>query len=240
MANAAGLVVEPMGEDLFLWRCLHGGLLNPGNIEHPPAQPDLDWKRLRARNLPLLEKLTRTYGACAMVARDGADIIATLRFYPKPLCVFSDAGGAGFCLQQEHPAGPAVDLAERDFPPLFDLPDQTLFVHCMLIVSPGGEPGRFRRRGLATRMAGELIRWAREKGWKAIEATAYEEIPWLYSISGVAGRRFWERLGFVTAASDTEPGMKGEILETVRKEAVAAGIPAARAADRYRMRLDLT
>ena len=232
------LIVGPMGNDLILWRCLHGGPLSWANIDAPAPHPEIDWPSTRARNLPLLEKLIGTYGACAIVARAGEKAIATLRFYPKALCEFGP-GGAAFCLQQPYPAGPRDDQAAGAFPPPDALPDKTLFVHCLLIVSPPEEPARYRRKGLATRMALELIRWAREKGWDAIEAHAYEEIPLLYAISGVAGRRFWEKIGFRVVQADTEPGMTGELLEAIRKDAVAAGIPAERAANRYRMRLEL-
>lgn len=236
--RASGLAVGPMGEDLVLWRCLHDGPLRSGTIDRPTPHPRIDWPATRARNLPLLRKLIETYGTCAIAARDGDTVVGTLRFYPKELCEFGD-GGAAFCLQQDYPAGPRDGLASRGWPALEALTDKTLFVHCLMIVAPEEDPGRFRRQGLATRMARELIGWAREKGWRAIEAHAYEEIPMLYAISGVAGRRFWERLGFTCVLEDTEPGMAGEILEAVRKDAVAAGIPAERAANRYTMRLDL-
>jgi ribosomal protein S18 acetylase RimI-like enzyme len=232
------LIIEPMPEGLLLWRCLHGGPLSARNIDDPQPNPQVDWSRTRARNVPLLKKLIEVYGTCAMVARDGDEIVAALRFYPKALCSFSD-GGAGFCLQQDFPAGPADELAARDFPLPQVLPDGSLFVHCLMIASAEDEPDRYKRKGLATHMVHELIRWAKERGWQAIEANAYEDIPILYAISGVAGQRFWGRLGFRVIRQDMEPGINGGLLETVRKDAVAAGIPAAHAANRYRMRYEL-
>lgn len=233
------LIVEPMGKEFILWRCLHSGPLSPKNIDDPAPHPEIDWPSTRARNIPVLRKLVQTYGACAIVVREGAEVVATLRFYPKALCEFGESGAA-FCLQQAYPAGPKDDLTVRHFPRLEELPDKTLFVHCLLVFSPKDEPDRYRRKGLATRMARELVRWAGERGWQAIEAPAYEEIPLLYAIAGVAGKRFWEKLGFRVVHSDTEPGMRGEILEAVRKDALAAGIPVENAANRYRMRLELS
>jgi hypothetical protein len=234
-----GPVVGPMGGDFILWRCLHGGPLSPKTIDVPAPHPELDWPSIRSRNVPLLRKLIETYGSCAIVARDGDEAVGTLRFYPKALCEFGP-GGAAFCLQQRYPAGPKDDRADGPFPAPDALPDRTLFVHCLLIAAPKKNPGRYRRKGLATRMVLELVRWARENGWEAIEAHAYEEIPMLYAISGVAGRRFWKKIGFRVVHKDTEPGMTGEILEAIRKDAEAAGVPAEKVADRYRMRLDLT
>jgi hypothetical protein len=232
------LIIEPMGEDLLIWRCLHGGPLSARNIDEPAPNPEVDWAWARARNVPLLKKLAETYGSSAIVARDGDAVVATLRFYPKALCEFGE-GGAAFCLQQRYPAGPADDRAAGPFRRLPDLADKTLFVHCMMIVTPKDEPDRYRRQGLATHMARELVRWARERGWAAIEATAYEDIPFLYAIAGVAGKRFWEKLGFRVAISDQEPAMTGPLLEDVRQSALAADIPAEKAANRYRMRLEL-
>ena len=232
------LIIEPMSEDLIIWRCLHGGALSPENIDNPGPELQLDWPALRARNVPLLKKLIDTYGSAAIVMRDRAKVMATLRFYPKTLCSFSDAG-IGFCLQQDFPAGPKEDLLARTFPPVDKLTDRTLFAHCMMVVSPEDEPDHYRRKGLATRMAREMIYWAKARSWQGIETVAYEEIPLLYTISGSAGRKFWEKLGFKVVLQDREPGIRGELLEKVEKEAAAAGIPAARAANRYRMRLEL-
>jgi hypothetical protein len=233
------LVVEPMTEDFILWRCLHQGPLNRRTIDSPLPNPEVDWPAARTRNIPLLEKLTRTYGACAILARDGEDVVGTLRFYPKALCSFGPAGAA-FCLLQSHPAGPRDDLVAGEFPPLKELSEKTLFVHCLLITSPSDDPGRYRRKGLATRLAAELVRWAKDWGWEAIEAHAYEEIPLLYAVSGTAGRRFWKRLGFSLVHKDTEPAISGDFLETLRRDAVAAGLQPEDAANRYLMRLDLT
>ncbi len=232
-------MIEPMREDLLLWRCLHGGPLNRRNIEAPAPNPEVDWSWARARNVPLLVKLTRTYGACAILARHGEDVVGTLRFYPKAVCSFGD-NGAGFCLQQRSPSGPADDMTAREFPTPEALGEKTLFVHCLMIAAPSDDPDRYRRRGLATRLARELVRWATVQGWSSIEANAYEELPMLHAISGVAGRRFWERVGFRLIRKDTEPAISGDLLETLRLAAVAAGLRPENVANRYRMRLDLS
>ena len=234
------LAIELMGEDFILWRCLHFGPLNPANIEGPPPSSEVDWAHVRARNIPILRKLARTYGACAVMARDGENVVGSLRFYPKALCSFEAGGGAAFCLQQRFPSGPPDDLVSREFPPVQGLADKTLFVHCLFVAAPTGKPGRFRRQGLATRMARRLIEWARQEGWSAIEATSYEELPLLYAISGVAGRRFWRRLGFAVVREDTEPGISGDLEEKLRKEAASMGLPPGDVTKRYTMRLELT
>ncbi len=232
------LVVEPMGKELILWRCLHAGPVNVENLNDPPPNPQVDWPAARARNIPLLEKLTSVYGACAIVARDGQEVVATLRFYPRALCSFGDSG-AGFCMLQRPPYGPADDMALRNFPPLDELDDKTLFVHCLHVVSHGQEADRYRRKGLASRLVRELIRWAGEKGWQAIEANAYEEIPLLYDIAGVAGKTFWQKLGFRIICQDIEQAIAGEFFEVARQSAAFVGIPADQVASRYRMRFEL-
>jgi hypothetical protein len=213
--------------------------LDATTIDHPMPNPQVDWPRIKTRNVPLLKKLITTYGTCAMLARDGNSIVATLRFYPKALCTFTDSG-LGFCLQQKFPAGPPDQLLEHELSPVEKLDEKTLFVHCLMIVAPKDEPDRYRRKGLATQLVRELIRWSIKNKWDAIEANAYEEIPILYAISGVAGRRFWEKLEFRVIQQDIEPGISGEILEAVCKDAIEVGIPIRDATNRYRMRLEVS
>jgi len=232
------IIVEPMRQGFLVWRCLHDGPVSRRTIDSPPFNPEVDWPFVRARNIPLLEKLTQAYGSCAIVARDGDDVVGTLRFYPKALCSVGE--GAGFCLQQRHPAGPKDDLAAGGFPPLEELADKALFVHCLMITAPHSDPSRYRRKGLATRLGLELIRWVKDRGWSAIEASAYEELPMLYAISGATGRRFWERMGFRLVLKDTEPAIDGEFLDQLRRDAVSAGLPPENVTNRYRMRLDFS
>jgi len=232
------LVFEAMTERLLVWRCLHGGAIDASNVDLPGRHPKMDWGATRSRNVPLLRKLVATYGSCAILAWDDAAVVGTLRFYPKALCGWGESGPC-FCLQQDPPAGPPLDLVEREFPRLECLEDKTLFVHCLMVVSPAGDPERYRRKGVATRMARELVRWGTAGGWTAIEANAYEEIPSLYAISGAAGRRFWETSGFGVVYRDTEPGITGEILESARRDADRVGISPGDVTNRYRMRLEL-
>ena len=128
------VVVEPMTEEFILWRCLHGGPLARDTIDQYPPGGTIPWERYRERNIPLLVKITRTYGACAIIARDGDEIVGKLRFYPKAVCDLEGAGS--LCLQQDHPAGPVDDFADRDFPALAQIADKTLVVHCMMTGSP--------------------------------------------------------------------------------------------------------
>ena len=99
----------------------------------------------------------------------------------------------------------------------------------------------YQRRGLAKRMVHELVRWGRERGWRAIEAGAFEDIDVLYAVSGGCGRRFWERLGFAVVAKDSEPEdvYPEGLLPVMREQAVAAGLTPADAQNRYTMRLEL-
>ncbi len=233
------IAIEMMHADFILWRCLHGGPLTRDNLERYEANPDVDWPAMRARNLPLLSALTEAYGACAVTAREGDSVIGTLRFYPK--AVITLAGSQGFCLQQPFPGGPAQDFKDTVFRPPEELEDRTLTVHCLAAGQPGARDDTHRRKGLGTRMVRTLIDWARPRGWRAIETATYADLDILYTISGSAGRTFWERLGFHIARTDIEPELlkEGEIIQAIRQEAAARGISPEQVADKYTMRLDL-
>ncbi|MHB0878993.1 MAG: GNAT family N-acetyltransferase [Anaerolineae bacterium] len=241
--SIADVTVEPMTEEFVVWRCLHSGPLTPDGIDvlPPPIQGQdaVSWEALRARNVPLLTRLVRTYGSCAMLAKDGDAVVGFLRFYPKAVAALPGTGL--LCLQQRHPNGPAESLADEPLPPLEAMDDRTLVVHCLMTGSPQQEHNPYQRRGLAARMVQELVRWGRDRGWQAIEATAYEDIDVLYAITGQAGRRFWEKLGFETIEKGSEPieGWPEGLLSMVRAQAEAAGLTAADATNRYTMRLCL-
>jgi len=234
------LVVDMMSKDDLLWRCLHGGPLSSGKSDPGGLPDDAPWAEFRTRNILFLKNLTEIYGACGVVAKTGSWYIGHLRFYPKIVRELA-APGLGLCLQQEFPYGPAGDFGRGSFPPLEEIKDKTILVHCMMIAAdvPGDKPRR--RQGTGTRMARALIDWARAKGWHAIEATAYEALPVVYAATGQAGRRFWENLGFRLVRTDREPTLaeESEFVRKMREEALTQGFDPAKIVNRYVMRLDL-
>jgi hypothetical protein len=80
---ADNVTIEPMTEDFIVWRCLHDGPLSSNDINQWPSEGAIPWSRYCKRNELLLLKLTRTYGACAIVARDEGRIV-TFVFILKP------------------------------------------------------------------------------------------------------------------------------------------------------------
>ncbi|MBP7049389.1 MAG: GNAT family N-acetyltransferase [Phycisphaerae bacterium] len=233
------IVIEPMTESLLLWRCLHHGPLSRDTIDHLPPSDEVPWERCRTRNLPLLAKLTQTYGVCAIVARDGQRIVGHLRFYPKAVCGMAGAGC--LCLQQDFPAGPRDDFAETRFPPLSQIEDKTLVVHCLMTARPQQNTGSYQRKGLGTRMVKALIEWAHTNGWRHIEAESFEDLPIIYEVTGSAGHTFWEKLGFRLADRRPHPELQAQsdFVSQLEEQARSLGVPPERARDRLIMRLDL-
>jgi len=236
---AEDAVIEPMTADGLLWRCLHGGPVSRDLIGQRPPDNRLPWERYQRRNVPLLRKLTATYGACAFLARAGDEIVGHLRFYPKAV---GEMNGAGFlCLQQDHPYGPADGFVDDVFPDLSRIEDKTLVVHCLMTGSPQRKENPFLRKGIGTRLAGALIQWAKANGWAGIEAESFEDVPLIYEITGSAGHTFWEKLGFRVADRGPHPHLRdrNEFVLKLEAQAEALGIPPERARDRLLMRLDL-
>ena len=231
------VVIEPMTEEFILWRCLHRGPLSKETIEAWPADGP-DWERRRAINMPLLTKLMRTYGTCAMLARDGTRVVGFLRFYPKWLYAHMKAG---LCMQQDSPEGPSEDLVEERFAPLEEIEDKMLTVHCMMTGSPFQTENRYLRKGIGTRLAQGLLSWAEAQGWRGIEATAYEGLDILYANTGQAGVHFWERLGFQLVRTEKEPALAEDnaFVRKMREEARAVKIDPEKISNRYVMRLEL-
>jgi len=234
------IVIEPMTEEFILWRCLHYGPLSCLTIDQWPSEGPIDWERCRKRNMPLLKKLTRAYGSCAILARAGDRVVGQLRFYPRAVWNMEKAGE--LCLQQDYPNGPTEDLVDADFPSLARLGDKTLAVHCFMTGSPQQKENPFQRKGIATGMVKFLIQWAGSKGWERIEVDAFEDLPLVYEITGSAGYPFWQRLGFRIVDRHPHPYLqdRSEFVETLEEQAGSVGIPPESARDRLIMRFDLT
>jgi len=230
-----------MTRDFIVWRCLHGGPLTPDTIMNPEPHPRVPWTELCARNIPLLEKLTDTYGACAILARDGERIVGQLRFYPKALQGMAGTEELEFCMQQVYPHGPQDDFVERAFPARADLSEKTLLVHCLMTGSPSQKENPYLRKGVGTRLVRFLTDWARAQGWQAIEAKTHEDIPLLYAMSGSAGRTFWEKLGFHVAKTETVQSFLEDtpFSKALRASAEQAGIDPALVPNTYTMRFEL-
>ncbi len=195
------VVIEPMTDAFVLWRCLHQGPLSGESINQLPDD-GVAWTDFRDRNVPLLKKLIEVYGSCAMVARDGEQVVGFVRFYPK--VIFQMAPGepsavlpAPLCLQVgSDRGGPSRQLVDLRFPLLAEIEDKTLEVFCMMTGSPFAAENPYQRQGIGTRLVRELIGWAKTNGWTAIEATAYEDLDRNYEHLGSAGKIFWDKLGF--------------------------------------------
>ena len=200
--------IKAMDEKFILWRCLHGGPLSKQTMDQWPEKQADSWKKHRAVNVPLLQKVIKTYGTCAMVACDGDEIVGMLRFYPKALMAMTKAGS--MCLQQSHPAGPADDLVDEELPSQAECEDRTLEVHCVMTCRPfsGEEKAKVfggdclsktdagARKGIGLKLAKALVAWAREQGWKRIEVTTHPDLDIFYGITGSAGQSFWQKAGF--------------------------------------------
>lgn len=234
------LVVEMMPGTTVLWRCLHGGPLTAASMDERDDRGRVPWEEFRERNLSFLRAVTDAYGACAVIARSGESIVGHLRFYPK--AVRELAGPClGLCLQQAAPYGPPAAAGRRAFPPLREIEDKTLAVHCMMLAPDDAEGESRRRKGVGTRMALALAGWAAANGWRAVEAAAYEGLPVIYAASGQAGRGFWERLGFGLVRTEREPALEedSDFVRRMREEAARLGLDPARLANKYVMRLAL-
>ena len=233
------VTIKPMTEDFVLWRCLHGGPLDVEAIDAPDPHPKVDWAVHNAINLPLLSKLTQTYGTCAMLAWDGNQVVGYVRFYPKVISAMPEAGH--MCLQQVFPNGPSPQLIEAEFAPLGEIQDKTLAVHCLMTGSPQQTENPYQRKGLGTRLVRAMVDWATENGWDAIEATAYVDLPLFYEVTGNAGRHWWERLGFEVVSADEEPAMDDEdgFVRAAKEQAAEQGLDPESVKTRYTMRLEL-
>jgi GNAT superfamily N-acetyltransferase len=221
------LLLKPTDGSFLLWRCLHDGSVTRKNLDAPPDESRLPFQETA---VALLKKLTELYGSAAILAWEGDEVVGLLRFVPK--VVSQMEGGGGFCLLQPHPAGPKEDFPQGVFPSKETIEDRTLVVTCMQLLSDR------QRKGIGRAMVERLKSWAREEGWEAIEATAYQDLPLVYEVTGNAGRNWWRGLGFHVRESLEEEAMKeyGEFLHALEIQAREKGMEPHKVTQKFIMR----
>jgi GNAT superfamily N-acetyltransferase len=224
------LVLKPMDGSFLLWRCLHDGPVTRKNLDLPPDDSRLPFQDTA---IPLLTKLTELYGSAAILAWEGEKVVGLLRFVPR--VVSQMEGGGGFCLLLPHPAGPKEEFPQEVLPSKEGIEDRTLVVTCMQLLSD------WQRKGVGRAMVEWLKSWAREEGWNAIEATAYQDLPLVYEITGNAGRSWWEGLGFQVRESLEEEVMKEypDFLHTLETQAREEGMDPREGTQKFIMRWEI-
>jgi hypothetical protein len=239
-----GLKIRAMDRDFILYRCLHGGPLTPDSIgqlnstDNPQWWADMQSQSRFELNRRFLLRVIETYGSCAVLAWDENRVVGQMRFFPGAL--LDSFGIESMCMQQGHPCGVSPEIIQAEWPALKEARRKPLFVNCMMTGSPCQPENPYQRRGLASEMVRELVRWARETRWPAIEAHAFSDLPAIYEITGQAGRLFWEKLGFSTVSQKRNPLVMGDFLQLLVRQAAERGMPAVEAGTEYRMRLSLT
>ncbi len=105
-------------------------------------------------------------------------------------------------------------------------------VTCMQLLSDR------QREGVGRALVERLKSWARGEGWEAIEATAYQDLPLVFEVTGNAGRNWWEGLGFRVMESQEEEVMKdyGEFLRTLETQAREKGMEPKAVTQKFIMR----
>jgi GNAT superfamily N-acetyltransferase len=221
------LLLKPMDSSFLLWRCLHDGSVTRKNLDAPPDESRLPFRKTA---IPLLKKLTELYGSAAILAWERDEVVGLLRFVPKVVSQMDDAGGC--CLLQPYPAGPKEDFPQGGFPSKETIEDRTLVVTCMQLLSDR------QRKGVGRAMVERLKSWAREEGWEAIEATAYQDLSLVYEITGNAGLNWWKGLGFHVMESLEEEAMReyGDFVHTLEIQASEQGMDPQEVTQKFIMR----
>jgi len=223
------LILKPMDSSLLVWRCLHDGPITRVNLDAPPDESRLPSRESAVR---LLGQLTDRYGSAAILAWEEDEVVGLLRFVPRVVARMEGCGG--FCLLMPHPAGPTEDFPLAVLPARETIEDRTLVVTCMQLLSDR------QRQGLGRAMVERLKSWARNEGWDAIEATAYQDLPLVYEVTGNAGRRWWEDLGFHVTESMEEEAMKyyGDFVHSLEAQAREREMDPGKVTRKFIMRWD--
>jgi len=205
--------INPMDESYILITCLHDGPVDTTKwvpswhvdaSELPPHPWSNETIRELADRYPMIShggrgaepqrefmrEMIQRFGTCALLAWEEQKVVGLVRFYPMEvarLIAKSHTQGFSPVLNCNLACEPEED-------------EGRLWAQCVMTCAPysdsEGARGSGARKGLGLRLAGALVSWARENGWKRIVKVAHCDLDWFYGIQGGGGRTFWEKVGF--------------------------------------------
>ena len=167
--------IKPIKLDEWLPdRCLTG--IEPFNPKfHPPEAgcPSLNYfqKNDKASLIQLYKLTIKKYGGCGFVAWENDSIVAYHNFFPADI-----AGQIRFY-------GYGSDSLRSD---------KTLIHNCLSMVR-----GNYIRKGIASRLVKESVKWAKENDWKRFEVhLVLPDCEQGWQSDQKSCLSFWQRFGF--------------------------------------------
>lgn len=199
-----------MDESLILPVCLHGGGIKLSQLDELTSKTHVE----EEFGLPygihsrFFKEVSRSYGACGMVAIDDDEIIGLTRSCPKMLM---DMLGTSFCPQEEDAARRIGSFDTTKLPQFDELSPKSLRIHCFQVIE------QYRSQGIGKTMLQKTINWAKENGWSDIfYSGAFQHIFPLISWAGGMSVQSLMKLGFEVISQRVDEGVRGGVISQRR------------------------
>ena len=189
--------IRAMDESFIVYRKMFDAPLLPESLSEPEAGSAAYVIR------EFFRRQIRRVGSCMILAWGGDGVIGKMHFTTREM--HEAVGGperyydAPYCYCPDHPGfAPKLQrYTDEQLDRLLASESRTLRVLCFNV---GGRDERWHGKGIATAMVEYLKVWARERGWRRLEAKACSDIT-PTSIVGdwILRRGPLERLGFTVA-----------------------------------------
>jgi hypothetical protein len=202
--------IRAMDESFIVYRKMYLPPLTPENIGSvrpgDPAGLEEFLKSDRPKVIEeFLRKQMRAMGSCAILAWDRGGVIGKMYFTTKEL--FAAVGSAARALGLDHDEFPGCMCIENaDMPKvirtfredqlqsLLASPSRTLRILCLNV---GHFDTRYHGQGIASSMLTFLKGWARERGWRTLEAPSCADVVPFWALGPhILRRSYLERRGF--------------------------------------------
>jgi GNAT superfamily N-acetyltransferase len=215
--------IRAMDEDFIVYRKMYKPPLTPDNIgkinpwdcrEHLEEFQAKGWQKLIE---DFFREHIRAIGSCAVLAWDGDGVIGKMYFTTKEMWAAFRQTGAFMCVEHECMPKAILAFTDEQLQTLLSSPSRTLRIACFNI---GHADARYQGKGIAKAMLEFLKQWARERGWRKVEAWSVPDVVPEAALGGFILRRSaFERRGFhvaeETRASATQAAGRGDAIERI-------------------------
>jgi GNAT superfamily N-acetyltransferase len=192
--------IRAMDEDFIVYRKMYKPPLTPENIgkinpwdwgEHLEEFKAKDWQNVIEG---FFRKHIQTIGSCAILAWDGDGVIGKMYFTTGEVWETFRQADAWMCVEHESMPKTILTFTDEQLQGLLNSQSRTLRIACFNI---GHSDARYQGKGIAKAMIEFLKQWARERGWRKIEAFSCPDVVPEVALGGFILRRSaWERRGF--------------------------------------------
>lgn len=212
--------IRPMDESFVVYRKMYVPPITRENLATgTDNDPACLFEFLGSEAPQIIDQFLRTQiraiGSCGILAWESDAVIGKMYFATREMWDAFRQGDCWMCVEHESMPRMIRSLSDERIAALLASPSKTIYVECFNV---GHFDARYHGKGIASAMLRELVRWAKENGWRRLEIKSCPDVVPFWALGpNVLRRSALEKRGFFLASESACPPEQADF----RRKAVA-------------------